>query len=292
MAFLCPVRIRSRAGGQAKKKKNSHGELTESGLTTSEELADNDFNSELPVATAGRITGSSSIETLVRVGLEKENGLSLDARMVVLHDFQPCVDDELEVKRGTVVSVLYRENDWVYVLIENSSKEGFIPHSYCAPYGSPLGDMAKKDLSNDDLSSCNSEVHPFYKDPSGRYMTLYKFVARDENDVNVDRGELITVLNKDDPDWFWVVRSDGQEGFVPSAFVYPLNPNNSEGTLSVGKTVLEDMENSRLSADECHGTELVMLYDYKVSTFLKINFIHCANSLQKSQRPDAMDILY
>ena len=52
----------------------------------------------------GRITGSSSIETLVRVGIEKENGLSADSKMVVLHDFTPCVDDELEVKRGTVSS--------------------------------------------------------------------------------------------------------------------------------------------------------------------------------------------
>ena len=50
----------------------------------------------------GRITGSASIETLVRVGLEKEHGLSPDSKMVVLHDFTPCVDDELEVKRGSV----------------------------------------------------------------------------------------------------------------------------------------------------------------------------------------------
>lgn len=48
----------------------------------------------------GRITGSASIETLVRVGIEKEHGLSPDSKMVVLHDFTPCVDDELEVKRG------------------------------------------------------------------------------------------------------------------------------------------------------------------------------------------------
>jgi len=52
----------------------------------------------------GRITGSASIETLVRVGIEKENGLSPEAKMVVLHDFTPCVDDELEVKRGQVRS--------------------------------------------------------------------------------------------------------------------------------------------------------------------------------------------
>lgn len=50
----------------------------------------------------GRITGSASIETLVRVGIEKENGLSPDSKMVIIHDFTPCVDDELQVKRGQV----------------------------------------------------------------------------------------------------------------------------------------------------------------------------------------------
>lgn len=67
----------------------------------------------------------------VWVGIEEENGLSPDSKMVVLHDFTPCVDDELEVKRGQSVNMLYQENDWVYVIVENG-QEGFIPHSYWA----------------------------------------------------------------------------------------------------------------------------------------------------------------
>jgi len=91
-------------------------------------------------------------------------------------------------------------------------------------------------------SSSQPDVHPFFKvshnlpnffktlanadifcfqDPAGRYIVLYTFIARDENDVSVERGEFVTVLNREDPDWYWIVRSDGQEGFVPSGFVYP-----------------------------------------------------------------------
>merc|ERR1719391_1082011 len=81
MAFLCPVRIR-----RNKKKKPLADEESVRG----------------PAPSMGRITGSASIETLVRVGIEKENGLSPESKMVVLHDFTPCVDDELEVKRGQV----------------------------------------------------------------------------------------------------------------------------------------------------------------------------------------------
>jgi len=72
-------------------------------------------NANGPVPGMGRITGSASIETLVRVGIEKENGLSPDSKMVVLHDFTPCVDDELTVKRGQVrISTIHVECYDVY----------------------------------------------------------------------------------------------------------------------------------------------------------------------------------
>nr|CAD7607026.1 unnamed protein product [Timema genevievae] len=192
------------------------------------QLALSDVDKDLVRAPGmGRITGSASIETLVRVGIEKENGLAPDSKMVVLHDFTPCVDDELEVKRGQVVNILYRENDWVYVIAADSRQEGFIPHSYCTPYNSHLGELAlsnvKKKLPREQR---NGSLNPNAtigagEDPSGRYIVLYTFIARDENDVSVERGEFVTVLNREDPDWYWIVRSDGQEGFVPSGFVYP-----------------------------------------------------------------------
>lgn len=303
----------------------------------------------------GRITGSSSIETLVRVGIEKEHGLSPDSKMVVLHDFTPCVDDELEVKRGQIVNILYRENDWVYVIGEDSRQEGFIPYSYCAPYNTQLADMAIKKklprgnaapedhneniplLSTNDPSKLDlieevnnaqvalknavaelaspviiePECTPFHKEPNGRYIVLYTFIARDENDLSVERGEFVTLLNREDNDWFWIVRSDGQEGFVPSAFIYPadsvlqtqqkllennLNKTNAQlssdlisssgptqGNLnslsqpvSMGNNGMDgalqqqQQQNSQNSAqipaadDLRYGTELVMLYDYKV----------------------------
>lgn len=298
MAFLCPVRIR-----RGKRKKDG-----------------DKLSSRTP--SIGRITGSASIETLVRVGIEKENGLSPDSKMVVLHDFTPCVDDELEVKRGQTVNVLYQENDWVYVIAENNH-EGFIPHSYCASYGSHLAELAlnvkhkklprnereaemdqnssrgtqsadsgqhsdaesygggQESKSNNNLQNPSSssqtslpDVHPFFKDPAGRYVVLYTFIARDENDVSVERGEFVTVLNREDPDWFWIVRSDGQEGFVPSAFVYPadviqdhVNPQttgqNNASHPSVAGNNNHHTTTSPSDDLRFHGSELVMLYDYK-----------------------------
>jgi len=276
MAFLCPVRIK-----RNKKKKP---------------LEDDSIRGSMPVM--GRITGSASIETLVRVGIEKENGFRPDSKMVVISDFMPCVDDELEVKRGQIVNVLYSENDWVYV-VSDEDKEGFIPNSYCAAYGTqqatlilnmkkkiPRGNMFIVDpglgpgpgaergkihpeppdaqhnstsaatgkinqgMEQSDTdsfqdsslklnvrsgqsqsrsssllseSSSQPEIHPFFKDSFGKFIVLYSYHAQDENDLSVERGQLVTLLNKDDPEWLWVMRSDGQEGFVPAGFIYPLD---------------------------------------------------------------------
>lgn len=367
----------------------------------------------------GRITGSASIETLVRVGIEKEHGLSPDSKMVVLHDFTPCVDDELEVKRGQIVNILYRENDWVYVIGQDTRQEGFIPHSYCAPYNTQLAELAIKkklprdqslgphanattadlidgvpDISNDLLdettvsgliglqssvlkhsqASLSSEPDflPFSKDPSGLYVVLYTFIARDENDVSVERGEYVTgktiehlstyyirsnqaqtkfystifilVLNREDPEWFWIVRSDGQEGFIPSGFVYPadnvlqantkptsaingtlnqLNMNananaaqnpamNNDGGVTMTNNMINNAVTSAITtaapmantnnvnpnagglgggqpqamdaSDEMryHGTELVMLYDYKVSDVSSWSLPHSQKNIQKN----------
>lgn len=39
------------------------------------------------------------------------------------------------------------------------------------------------------------DMLPFSKDPSGRYIVLYTFIARDENDVSVERGEFVTGIS-------------------------------------------------------------------------------------------------
>ncbi|XP_065367435.1 SH3 domain-containing protein Dlish [Calliphora vicina] len=308
MAFLCPVRMRR------DKKKATNANIER----------------DLPLPGGvglGRITGSSSIETLVRVGIEKEHGLSPDSKMVVLHDFTPCVDDELEVKRGQIVNILYRENDWVYVIGEDSRQEGFIPYSYCAPYNTQLADMAIKkklprgtaapdehnenipllpgsdqtkldlieEVNNAQVALKNAvaelaspvviiepECTPFHKEPNGRYIVLYTFIARDENDLSVERGEFVTLLNRDDSDWFWIVRSDGQEGFVPSAFIYP-----ADSVLQTQQKLLEsnlNKTNTQLSSDMITGSGPTQGNLNSLSQPVAIGNNGLENSLQQQQQ--------
>lgn len=58
------------------------------------------------------------------------------------------------------MNVLYRENDWVYVIAADTRMEGFVPHSYCAPYTSQLAELAlannvKKKLPRSSENDCD-----------------------------------------------------------------------------------------------------------------------------------------
>ena len=53
-------------------------------------------------------------------------------RMTAIRDYTPCCNEELPVRKGQRVKVLYRNNDWVYALTK-SGEAGYIPYSYVRP---------------------------------------------------------------------------------------------------------------------------------------------------------------
>ena len=56
-----------------------------------------------------------------------------------------------------------------------------------------------------------------------RYENKLSCLFIDGNYANDAASKILYMLLQDDPEWFWVVRADGQEGFVPAGFVYPLD---------------------------------------------------------------------
>jgi hypothetical protein len=135
--------------------------------------------------------------------------------------------------------------------------------------------------------------YDLFQDPSlGRFIVLYTFTARDENDIDVHRGEFITVLNKDDPDWFWIIRDcDGQEGFVPSAFIYPLIvsvPNSSGGSSSNGNSshshpgLMNGHHQQQLPLPQSQSSSTVSNNFNVNSLITATSALHIANSLSSA----------
>lgn len=295
MAFLCPSRVGRKTRVKTPRKK------------------DKPF-----VGLPGRITGSDSIDTLQRVGLEKETGLSPKSKVRVINDFQPCVDEEVAVNRGDEVYLLYKENDWAYV-IKRNGEEGFIPYSYCTRlFGSEPtspefstrknkspGFVERDSFFNDGWSSeCprqdsnpptqrglitreemirilqppppiseddKPEVRPFRKTSHGQFIVLFDFSALDENDTNVERAELVDVLNIEDPDWSWIRHYDGREGFVPKSYICPVEPLKAiEKALNGGHSRQSSVTGRTSASSSISGLRLVPKNHQKMSNNLRM----------------------
>ncbi|KAI8497847.1 hypothetical protein Bbelb_244990 [Branchiostoma belcheri] len=65
------------------------------------------------------------------------------------------------------------------------------------------------------------QVAEFPKQPIGQATVMFDFMAVEENDLSVMRGETVTLLNTDDTDWVFARTDDGAEGFIPRNFCSP-----------------------------------------------------------------------
>ena len=108
-----------------------------------------------PAIPVGRITGSASLDTLTQVQTAKETGTKV--HMVIVQDFEPCVSDEIRVRRGEHVKVLYQENDWLYIQTADG-REGFVPYNYCLPLERSVDDFIKLDGDNDNRQLRSMEI--------------------------------------------------------------------------------------------------------------------------------------
>lgn len=59
-------------------------------------------------------------------------------------------------------------------------------------------------------------------------MALYDYVEKSPREVSMKKGDLLTLLNSNNKDW-WKVENNDRQGFVPAAYVKKIDP----GTLLV-----------------------------------------------------------
>ena len=72
----------------------------------------------------------------------------------------------------------------------------------------------------------------FIKKNHGQYTVLFDFEAVQEDDITVRQGERVTVLNKDDCDWYWIKTEDGEEGFTPREYLQYFSSRTQSGRLN------------------------------------------------------------
>ena len=71
-------------------------------------------------------------------------------RMTAIRDYTPCCNEELTVRKGQRVKVLYKNNDWVYALTK-TGEAGYIPYSYVRPSRKYAGYQSEPDGNDTDV---------------------------------------------------------------------------------------------------------------------------------------------
>lgn len=164
-----------------------------------------------------------------------------NVRVKIKQSYEPIDREELKVRKGQHVKILYQQNDWLYV-VDSSGSEGFIPYYYCSTNSvstdsksstSGYEDSFEESEDGTCVERTSTSEPQFAKDkhetnavsyfPKRAYgpqlIVLYDYRAQEENDVSVCRGELVMLLNDQDKDWLWISTEDGEEGFVPRTFL-------------------------------------------------------------------------
>ena len=225
------------------KPTTSLGQECPRSLETKSALKNGSSSSDRAVKRSVRINESglkheTVIEQKIRAATSEKPA---NLRVKVTHNYDSVDKDELMVRKGQFVKVLYQKNDWIYV-VDSLGNEGFIPYCYCSTANTSTGSKSSTSGYEDSIedsdegaerNTCtlanrictkekrtSSSITYFPKRAYGPQLTvLHDYKAQDENDVSVCRGEFVMLLNDQDEDWYWVVTEDGEEGFIPRTFV-------------------------------------------------------------------------
>ncbi|XP_061160072.1 uncharacterized protein LOC133170892 isoform X1 [Syngnathus typhle] len=80
---------------------------------------------------------------------------------------------------------------------------------------------------NEQATSCRQQVAPT-NDETGKelVLALYDYQEKSPREVTMKKGDILTLLNSTNKDW-WKVEVNDRQGFVPAAYVKKLDPNQS-----------------------------------------------------------------
>ncbi|XP_041253951.1 SH3 and PX domain-containing protein 2B [Onychostruthus taczanowskii] len=118
---------------------------------------------------------------------------------VVVADYQKQESSEISLCVGQVVDIIEKnESGWWFV--STLEEQGWVPAT-C---------LEAQDGVQDEFS-----MQP---DEEEKYTVIYPYTARDQDEMNLDRGAVVVVIQKNLEGW-WKIRYQGQEGWAPASYL-------------------------------------------------------------------------
>ncbi|XP_031294120.2 SH3 and PX domain-containing protein 2B [Camelus dromedarius] len=155
------------------------------------------------------------------VGKKKSGGdlTSVDPMVleqyVVVANYQKQESSEISLSVGQVVDIIEKnESGWWFV--STAEEQGWVPAT-C---------LEGQDGVQDEFSLQPEEEE--------KYTVIYPYTARDQDEMNLERGAMVEVIQKNLEGW-WKIRHQGKEGWAPASYLKkssgePLPPKLGPGS--------------------------------------------------------------
>ncbi|KAF8930650.1 actin organization and endocytosis protein [Haplosporangium gracile] len=152
-------------------------------------------------------------------------------------------EGELSVERGDIVDVLEKPDPQWWRVQASSAAIGMLPATYLEEYidGQPL-----------------PEEHS-----TGKAKVLYSYAGQSSEELTIDAGEIVDIMDKPDPLWWRVRNEQGVTGMLPSAYLEEvggqstsdLDPDPDDSDSSVYESADEGVDGSTVSGSIDTDTE-------------------------------------
>ncbi|RMZ88795.1 hypothetical protein DV736_g3973, partial [Chaetothyriales sp. CBS 134916] len=101
----------------------------------------------------------------------------------------------------------------------------------------------------------------------------YDYEAAEDNEVSLREGEIVTDIQKVDPDWWLVKNEDGETGLVPSNYLQELEDEPASGGAAAAAPVLATPSAPAANVEpEAKAVSATALYDYEAGEDNELSF--------------------
>ncbi|KAK3832829.1 MAG: hypothetical protein J3R72DRAFT_233562 [Linnemannia gamsii] len=137
---------------------------------------------------------------------------------------------ELSVEHGDIVDILEKPDPQWWKAQTSSNVIGMLPATYLEEYieGQPL-----------------PEEHPI-----GQAKALYSYASQSSEELSVEVGETIDIMNKPDPLWWQARNSQGNIGMLPSAYLEEVEGQSTSVVLNPAGGDSSDYESAEEDAQD------------------------------------------
>ncbi|KAG8908104.1 cytoskeletal protein binding protein, partial [Tulasnella sp. 408] len=152
-------------------------------------------------------------------------------RAIALYDYEADREGEISMKENETMNVYLEEDGWILVKIDRKDTVrgpavGFVPANYIEKVG---GDVESSADPSEEVFKDHTTAAAAARAGGIIAVPLYDFEAEGDDELTVKEGERLTILDKEDDEWWKCRNWTGNEGIVPASYLEIESADEADG---------------------------------------------------------------